>query len=492
MARADEISQLVQPYLRDAVRKGLEETAVVRAAELLHPLRFDLCAKHIYARWREEKICTDWGKNLYCEHLLALNCGREIYPPKVGVEEFVHGYDSLLDSIGGEGEGRLARFDAARSVVPIDENGVLMDGAHRTAACLFFGIPLTIARINRAASSLPRSFDFSFDFFKTRGLPSNYLDFMSLEYARLSEDSYLAVIFPAASQIEQMKNALRENCEIVCGKTIKVRGRFAAANIIRQIYPCESWIGNLSNGFEGAYEDAVYRFADGDELKILLLRADSPDDVKNAKEKARTIAGVDNYSIDITGNHAETLCLAKLFFNRNSVYAICSANSPPSEEFERRLKKYADAIGGNENFCIHGSAVMEAHGIRRAKDLDYISRNEKDLQLDGDEISLGNDKPGYASMTPDDIICDPANHFYYCGIKFASLSALCKMKEGRAEPKDFRDLALIKDWRTGKIHRRTISNMRWRMGDIFPKYKRKIFRRKIRCKLREWLRLPPR
>ena len=270
MTRADEISQLVQPYLREAVRKGLEEATVVRPDKLLHPLRFDVCAKHIYARWREGKIGTDWGRNLYREHLLALNYGREIYPPKVGVEEFVRSYDSLLDSIGGGGEGRIARFDAARSVVPIDENGVLMDGAHRTAACMLFGIPLTIARINRAASSLPRSFDFSFDFFKTRGLPSNYLDFMSLEYARLSEDSYLAVIFPAASQIEQMENALRENCDVVCGKTIKVRGRFAAANIIRQIYPCESWIGNLSNGFEGAHEAAVYRFAGGDELKDYL------------------------------------------------------------------------------------------------------------------------------------------------------------------------------------------------------------------------------
>ena len=312
MARADEISQLVQPCLRDAVRKGLEEAAVIRAAELLHPLRFDLCAKHIYARWREEKIGTDWGRNLYREHILAMNLGVEHSPRKVDVDEFVRAYDSLLASIGNKEEG--GGFDDSLSVVPVDQNGILMDGAHRTAACLFFGIPLTIARINRAASSLPRSFDVSFDFFKTRGLPSNYLDFMSLEYARLSEDSYLAVIFPAASQIEQMENALREKCEIVCGKTIKVRGRFAAANIIRQIYPCESWIGNLSNGFEGVHEGAVYRFAGGDELKILLLRADSLDDVKNAKEKARTIAGVDNYSIHITDNHAENALLGKIVF----------------------------------------------------------------------------------------------------------------------------------------------------------------------------------
>jgi len=43
-------------------------------------------------------------------------------------------------------------------------------------------------------------------------------------------------------------------------------------------------------------------------------------------------------------------------------------------------------------------------------------------------------------VTKDEIIYNPPNHFYYRGIKFASLEMVKQMKSKRGEEKDISDL----------------------------------------------------
>ena len=40
---------------------------------LIHPGRFDVMAKYIYANFREKKVASDFGLCLYREHLCIMN-----------------------------------------------------------------------------------------------------------------------------------------------------------------------------------------------------------------------------------------------------------------------------------------------------------------------------------------------------------------------------------------------------------------------------------
>jgi len=46
----------------------------------------------------------------------------------------------------------------------------------------------------------------------------------------------------------------------------------------------------------------------------------------------------------------------------------------------------------------------------------------------------------------DEIIYNPANHFYFCGLKFCTLNVVKVMKWNRREMKDMQDLKLILDY----------------------------------------------
>lgn len=108
-----------------------EGAFLTRRFELLCPARFDLAAKHIYARWLGEKWRSDWGKTVYEKHIYAFNYGKERCADGVqknGLEYFSNGYRNILESVKNRG------FDSEKPAVPVGSNGVLMDGAHRSAA----------------------------------------------------------------------------------------------------------------------------------------------------------------------------------------------------------------------------------------------------------------------------------------------------------------------------------------------------------------------
>ena len=50
---------------------------------------------------------------------------------------------------------------------------------------------------------------------------------------------------------------------------------------------------------------------------------------------------------------------------------------------------------------------------------------------------------GRYDKTIDDIIYNPENHFYFNGLKYASLDIIKQLKEKRGEDKDKKDLNLI-------------------------------------------------
>ena len=101
----------------------------------LTPRRFDIVAKLMYAAYREAKIESSFGEEVYKEHLRAFTEGKFTEydnPEKNSYEKYASMFDDILDSIRDSG------FDS-KFAVPTDPGGNLLNGSHRISACIFHG-----------------------------------------------------------------------------------------------------------------------------------------------------------------------------------------------------------------------------------------------------------------------------------------------------------------------------------------------------------------
>ena len=103
----------------------------VSPRSLLTPKRLDVMALYLYATHRELGVEGGWARRLYANHMQHFNrCREPDGSGKAGLSAFLASFHSLLDSVKRDGY----REDAPP--IPVGINGIIVDGAHRLAACL--------------------------------------------------------------------------------------------------------------------------------------------------------------------------------------------------------------------------------------------------------------------------------------------------------------------------------------------------------------------
>ena len=143
----------------------------VNARTLLTGKRFDLFAKLYYlTHYKENK---EHALCVYIEHIKAFNPdgkepGRD---DKLSFDDFVSVFNNLIESFKDKD------FDKSVSLVPVDSNGVILDGAHRVAILAYYNKEITIARFKDVTSKA----NFDYQYFKMRGLSWVTLDEIALE-----------------------------------------------------------------------------------------------------------------------------------------------------------------------------------------------------------------------------------------------------------------------------------------------------------------------
>jgi len=408
--------------------------------DLLNPHRFDLVAKYIYARHRELKIDSSWALQLYLEHLKVFNGFSEPDGSgKTGAEAFLRKFHETLDSIYKTG------FDVETSLIPIGRDSIILDGSHRVAACLLYN-----RQIVGLVCDVP-AFVYDYQFFKNytkhvkSGLSDIWLDAMALEYCRLKKNTYIVSVFPSAVGKEDcIQKILRENGEIFYRKVIDLKGQ-GPILLMRQMYRNENWLGSWNSNFRGAVQKARLCFRQPGPVRVYGFESDRLQAVNEAKTRIREIFKIDKHSVHINDTHEETLRLARIFFNANSIHFLNHAKPKRFTRFDSLLKYYSNWLQYQqtdpEYYCIDGSAVMAAYGIRDAKDLDFLHFGHDDVTTEHGLVSCHNKEICHYTISRDDIIFNPNNHFYFDGVKFAALHVIGSMKQKRAEDKDKRDIA---------------------------------------------------
>jgi FkbM family methyltransferase len=409
--------------------------------KLLQPGRFDVMAKTIYARSHLSGTGNDWANELYRAHLEVWSgfvegdgSGKDSYA------KYRRAFDAVIEGIAVRG------FDPEHSLLPVDVDGVIIDGAHRAAACI---------ALKQDAWVIPfeyRMDDYGAERFRQMGLSSIYLDAMAVEYARLDRDSRLVCLFPAAlDKQEVVERLLVEYGSIVYRKPLSLTG-YGPQNLIAQLYRDESWLGRRQEGWPGSRSHVEARFVDGKPVWFYLLSCREPQRMRQLKERIRVACGIGNYAVHINDTAEETFRLCGQVFNAGSVNLFSNGDLSFSgrtlalqDQFKYELRRRQ---WDPENFCVDGSSVMALYGLREGNDYDYLS-------LDGSPtfteplINCHTDHAGHHAYSVERLITDPRLFLRYDGIKYITLDVLEQMKLARGEGKDVRDVAMIEGLKAG-------------------------------------------
>lgn len=408
---------------------------------LLTPDSLDLGAKVLFARYYLEGINCDFAKELYRKHLLAWNGFQEIDPPKASFEDYLSSFVDIIEAI------RNGSFDFKRSPIPIDANRRVRNGRHRLAAAIACGSPVMVKENADAVGQ--ESSDWVF--FQYVGLDEKSGDAMASEYARLKKNTYVANVF-AEHQPEQILEVLREYGRPVYWKKIELE-RGAGFNLMREFYLDEVWLSDWKAGFPGAREKARLCLEKTPQLTSYLFECESLERVLECKKKLRGLFGGNQHSLHINDTHEETMRLVRVLFNQNSLHFLGWSNFQKFPGFNKMLREYRAFLADKnvEDFCIDGSAVLAAYGLRECRDLDYLDRN--DVPGPSDLINNHNEEMRYHITHKDDLIYNPNNHFWHSGVKFVALHALTGMKSNRGEKKDRKDVSMMLRLRANWVNR---------------------------------------
>ena len=282
--------------------------------------------------------------------------------------------------------------------------------------------------------------------FSKLGLSVEYMDRAAIEFAKLKPNSFVVCLFPAAiGHDDKVQQILSNSGSIFYSKRVKF-SRNGAFNLLRELYLDEYWAGTYP-GFGGYKVKQNLCFPNDGDTRIFLVEFKTATDAVKAKKAIRSVYNIGNHSIHINDTHEQTIRVAKLVFNENSIHHLDNMRVVNYTKFNSLLESFKQAIKTNnvdiDDYCITASSVLSVYGLREGNDIDYLHTSSR-LKCDDDLITSHN---AYGvnryHLEYHDIIHNPSNHFYHRGIKFASLDVVKRLKEKRGEKKDFVDVELI-------------------------------------------------
>lgn len=413
---------------------------LIKALDLVSHTRFDVVLKYMYAKSIYLSYDTAYHKKIYKEHLRVWNNFIEYdNPAKINFQNFDEAFKVLIESISESG------FNRQISEIPVYKNKYILNGSHRLAASLLNNNDVSCkVGIDRVDGML----DCNYQFFRKLGLNDDYCDSVALEYSKLKSNTFVVILFPAAKGSgTEVYNLLSQFGNIVYDKKCLLN-ETGAFNLLREVYLGEAWAGDFTTNFSGIKHKQSLCYPDYSETTSFLVEFTNIKDAILVKEKIRELFDIGNHSIHINDSHEETIRLAKLFFNKNSIHHLNNMQLNNFLKFNESLRKFKSEIEvlnlDIDDYCITASSVLSAYGLREGDDLDYLHFDIQEI-IDQSNLIHSHNQYGIGRyhLSRDDIIFNPENHFYHLGVKFASLDVIKRLKAKRGESKDLIDLELI-------------------------------------------------
>ena len=395
----------------------------INGKELLCSKRLDIVAKMKYLELKD--ISIEFAKSLYLEHIRVMTKDSfiEAGSNKTKAQDFIDAFVKLYEDMKENG------FREDLLPVPVDKNGVILDGAHRVACSIVLNIPVKVVKL--PIEAIYDNYDYSY--FEQHLMEEDYLDYLVLEYIKEKNNIGCINIWPSAvGHDEEVKNILNDNFEIVYYKEISLNEN-GAFQYLAQIYKEYSWAQNNGDGFSGVYRKLLPCFPTFNPVRVYFIATDDYAKVTAVKEKIRDIFGLEKHSLHATDNYEETLEMSEILLNDNTIQFLNQSNPL---QFNTTIPLLEEAKKYDVKRTIFtGSIVLALYGIREANDLDYVT-------LDDDSESH-NDLLEYYGSNVLEMLNNPVKTFTYFGFRFLTLEEIIQFKKNRNESKDRDDIKLI-------------------------------------------------
>ena len=403
--------------------------------------RFDLMAKYLYVKYFEIKERTNFFIELYKDHINTFNGCYELPDPTVGdnkihkknIQDFIKAFNDLIISIKNNNFNK----DFA---IPIGNNNIIINGSHRIMTSYFLKKNIYLQYKTR------RGGVYNYKFFLNRTkfppLKPIYSDKMALEYININSSIRIMCVYPKAYDIDKIniiKNIISKYGYLYYEKTINLNSN-GFNNLIKELYRGEHWIGGLFPRGRNSKHNLCF---DNKPITFFLIDMKNTNKLIEMKEKCRSLYNLKKHSLHVSDYTFDTFRIASSILNKNSIHFLNNGTNELSTNNKQLLETFFDKTKSNkEDFCLTSSLIMEMYGLRKAKDIDYLHKNNYDIDCTNIGLHSGIWE-NYYNINKYEIIYNPENHFYFNGFKFATLKVIQEMKKKRNEIKDQNDIKLI-------------------------------------------------
>ncbi|WP_155242036.1 hypothetical protein [Butyrivibrio fibrisolvens] len=214
--------------------------------------------------------------------------------------------------------------------------------------------------------------------------------------------------------------------------------------ILTQVFEKETWIGDSIHRFKGTKIKGK-KYWDSSGVFYVLFLSGELNDLKELCQIIQKLSGLNSQACHITYTNDEYEKAKAFFTNANTMHLIQYGDFFKYNGLYKKISKYRNIIKNNPDaFVIASSTVMELYGIRKSRDIDFLTTDDS-FNYNTDEIGNHKDCIMYYSRSIEELVNNPQNYLYIWGVKIISLKRLLDFKENRAEyPKDICDIKLIK------------------------------------------------
>lgn len=425
------------------------EISEIPARELITYNRFDLMAKWVYIDAKEKGLTSGSGYQVYYDNINAFSGGSFMEPgteEKNSFAKYTEDLDRLIEEIKENG------FDASTSLIPLGMNDDVVDGSHRVSAAAYYDKVVTVIRF----PELKRVNSYDYVFFRRYLMSDVSMGYMAIQYAHLKDNCYMACLWPRAdrNRMNEVENKLQSIGHIVYAQDVYLTYQ-GMCTLMIQTYGHQAWTGSIEDHFSGVKGKADACYRKKQPIRAYLFEAPDMDSVVEIKKQIREIFHIENHSIHISDNKDETVDMAELLYNRNSVDFMNKAEPYRYSGVYDKIRKLKEAIEKNgydkSRFIIDSGAVLEVCGLRQVPAVGFLTDYvlKEDFWIDNAD-SYKSRLP-YYPITLSDMLYDPGNYFYFEGMKFLTPRRLVEMRKKRGEDTDIRDVKALRKFMNRKL-----------------------------------------
>ena len=188
----------------------------VKAINLLSPVNYDIFIKYLYF----ENIDNDYLKKMYLKHIKIFNNYKEPDGSKKNRTDFLDSAKKLVLNFENG-------FDSSKSIVPISNQNIIIDGSHRIALSIIKNENISCIKFDT------EDLLFDFRFFKKRVFSKEYFDLVGFSIIELVDNiSCLVFEYNNKSIIDMMY----ANFDVYYYKKVSNKTIFLFSNTSMEFY----------------------------------------------------------------------------------------------------------------------------------------------------------------------------------------------------------------------------------------------------------------